>query len=174
VANDFGFLAWSGGTNPGTLVAATRCGLDEDRAAVHGQDRAGAVFLFHRIDVGKGGVFDLADAAHRQLLTACAYIASRSASLKDAHSGLRSTPGETAFTRIGANSTASARVNPFTAPQMLAPSAQPAPDRPHFSGKTLTGESLRWRRRAREARRLAAFPHTLTLCQTPLLFLERS
>ena len=36
-------------------------------------------------------------------------MASRSASLRDAHSGLRSTPGETALTRIGASSTASAR-----------------------------------------------------------------
>jgi len=31
-----------------------------------------------------------------------------------------------------------------------------------------------WRRLAREARRLAALPQVLTLCHTPLLFLERS
>ena len=35
-------------------------------------------------------------------------------------------------------------------------------------------ESPCWRRRARDTRRLAALPHTFTLCHTPLLFLERS
>lgn len=34
--------------------------------------------------------------------------------------------------------------------------------------------TLRSRRRARDARRLAALPHTFTLCHTPLLFLDRS
>jgi hypothetical protein len=42
---------------------------------------------------------------------------------------LRTTPGLTASTRSGANSTASALVNPLTAPQMLAATAQPGPAR---------------------------------------------
>src|SRR5579862_696987 len=43
-----------------------------------------------------------------------------------AHSGVRTTPGETMLTRMGASSTASARVSPSIAAQMLAPSDQPA------------------------------------------------
>jgi hypothetical protein len=48
----------------------------------------------------------------------------------------------------------------------------------HMSGDWMadwwSAETLRSRRRARDARRLAALPHTFTLCHTPLLFLDRS
>ena len=41
------------------------------------------------------------------------------------HSSVLTTPGQTAFTRIGASSTAKARVSASIAPQMLAASVQP-------------------------------------------------
>ena len=60
---------------------------------------------------------------------AARYMCSRSASAMAAHSGERTIPGCTAFTRIGASSTASARVSASTAPQMLAATAHPGPGR---------------------------------------------
>jgi NADP-dependent 3-hydroxy acid dehydrogenase YdfG len=53
------------------------------------------------------------------------YIRSRSTSDMVCHKGERTTPGATAFTRTGASSTASERVSPSTAPQMLDATAQP-------------------------------------------------
>lgn len=50
-------------------------------------------------------------------------MASRSASLMVFHSGERTTPGATAFTRTGASSTANAVVSAFIAPQRLTASA---------------------------------------------------
>jgi hypothetical protein len=52
------------------------------------------------------------------------YNCSRLVLLIEAHSGDRITPGQTALTRMGASSTASARVSDSTAPQMLAATAQ--------------------------------------------------
>ena len=53
------------------------------------------------------------------------YTCSRLGLVIEAHSGDRTTPGQTALTRMGASSTASARVSDSTAPQMLAATAQP-------------------------------------------------
>jgi len=55
----------------------------------------------------------------------CWYIALRSASLRLSQSAVLTTPGETALTRVGASSTASARVSDTIAPQMLAAIVQP-------------------------------------------------
>ncbi|XXU58574.1 hypothetical protein WME81_11855 [Sorangium sp. So ce1078] len=43
-----------------------------------------------------------------------------------AHRSVLTTPGQTAFTRMGASSTESALASDSIAPQMLAPRAQPA------------------------------------------------
>src|ERR1700736_749012 len=53
------------------------------------------------------------------------YIVSRSASDILLHSAVLTTPGETALTRIGASSIASARVSASIAPQMLAATVHP-------------------------------------------------
>ena len=57
------------------------------------------------------------------------YIAERSSSLMSRHRLLRTTPDATALTRIGASSTANARVSASSAPQMLAATVQLASGR---------------------------------------------
>jgi hypothetical protein len=99
---------------------------DQDRAAVDRDDRAGAVAVPHQVEKGLGDVADLARPTSRSAWASEAYMAERSSSLMSRQRLLRTTPGATAFTRIGASSTASARVSASTAPQMLEATVQVA------------------------------------------------
>ena len=107
-----------------TLAIGQWCS-DQHGTAVYDDHLPRAVGFLHQIKICLSEIVSLADAADRKSARGFSYIASRSASGISLQSSVLTAPGHTALTRIGASSTASARVSASVAPQMLAATVQP-------------------------------------------------
>src|SRR5262249_15673768 len=104
---------------------ATANPLDQRPTAVDNQHLSGAIGLLHQIEISLSDSCASPTCLTGSFPPVCLKRTSRSASGMFAQSGVLTIPGATTLTRIGASSTANARVSPSMAEQMLAPSDQP-------------------------------------------------